>query len=293
MAGDDRRTVSVVGLGPMGTALAGAFLENGHPTTVWNRTASKAGDLVARGATHAATVSDAVSASTLVVVCVSVNEIVRKLLSSLDDDLSGKAIVNLTSGTPEEARETAVWAAEHGADYLDGAIMANPRHIGQLETMLLYSGSPVVFEAHEPTLSLLGGATHVGTDPGLASLFDAALGGLAWSTWSSFLHGAALVGTEDVKAMAFAPIAAQWLAAVAGIMADYARQVDDGHYPGDEETLEINAAAMDHLINASRAQGIGVDLPNFLKALTERAIAAGHGSDSFASVIEAIRTPSA
>ncbi|MFC7722700.1 NAD(P)-binding domain-containing protein [Nonomuraea recticatena] len=39
---DHRTPVTVLGLGSMGTALAEAFIEAGHPTTVWNRTASKA-----------------------------------------------------------------------------------------------------------------------------------------------------------------------------------------------------------------------------------------------------------
>ncbi|MER6985206.1 NAD(P)-binding domain-containing protein, partial [Streptomyces carpinensis] len=37
--------VSVLGLGPMGTALASAFLAAGHPLTVWNRTPGRAGGL--------------------------------------------------------------------------------------------------------------------------------------------------------------------------------------------------------------------------------------------------------
>ncbi|MFD0476016.1 NAD(P)-binding domain-containing protein [Nonomuraea thailandensis] len=41
--------VTVIGLGSMGTALAGAFTRAGHPTTVWNRTAAKAAPLVAVG----------------------------------------------------------------------------------------------------------------------------------------------------------------------------------------------------------------------------------------------------
>ncbi len=43
--------VTVLGLGALGKALATAFLTNGHPTTVWNRTADKADPLVALGAT--------------------------------------------------------------------------------------------------------------------------------------------------------------------------------------------------------------------------------------------------
>ncbi|MER6901101.1 NAD(P)-binding domain-containing protein, partial [Amycolatopsis sp. NPDC000740] len=49
MTGDIRTPVTVVGLGSMGRALAGAFLAAGHPTTVWNRTPDKAAPLVAGG----------------------------------------------------------------------------------------------------------------------------------------------------------------------------------------------------------------------------------------------------
>jgi glutamyl-tRNA reductase len=67
---DVRPAVTVIGLGEMGTALAGVFLEGGHPTTVWNRTPEKADALVAKGARWAVTVRDAVAASPLVVVSV-------------------------------------------------------------------------------------------------------------------------------------------------------------------------------------------------------------------------------
>lgn len=36
MTGQHRTPVTVVGLGSMGSALAEAFIDAGHPTTVWN-----------------------------------------------------------------------------------------------------------------------------------------------------------------------------------------------------------------------------------------------------------------
>lgn len=47
--------VSVVGLGAMGVALAGAFMNDGYSTTVRNRSATKAVELVAKGAIRADT----------------------------------------------------------------------------------------------------------------------------------------------------------------------------------------------------------------------------------------------
>jgi 3-hydroxyisobutyrate dehydrogenase-like beta-hydroxyacid dehydrogenase len=127
MSGENRSPVSVIGLGMMGSTLAGAFLNGGHPTTVWNRAAEKADPLLRKGATRAAAVVEAVSGSPVVVVCVSDYETVHEVLEPVGDDLSGRVIVNLTSGTPEQARETAVWATRRGADYLDGAIWPSPR----------------------------------------------------------------------------------------------------------------------------------------------------------------------
>ncbi len=50
---DRSSAVTVLGLGPMGRALATAFLEAGLRTTVWNRTPGRDADLVAKGAVSA------------------------------------------------------------------------------------------------------------------------------------------------------------------------------------------------------------------------------------------------
>ncbi|GAA3079292.1 hypothetical protein GCM10020000_76170 [Streptomyces olivoverticillatus] len=42
--------VTVIGLGAIGTALAGALVAAGHRTTVWNRTPGKGDALVEMGA---------------------------------------------------------------------------------------------------------------------------------------------------------------------------------------------------------------------------------------------------
>ncbi|MEY7981180.1 NAD(P)-binding domain-containing protein, partial [Streptomyces pilosus] len=65
-----RPSVTVLGLGPMGRALAAAFLDAGVRTTVWNRTPGRDGELVARGAVAAASPEEAVAAAPLTGVCV-------------------------------------------------------------------------------------------------------------------------------------------------------------------------------------------------------------------------------
>ncbi|UKY47705.1 NAD(P)-dependent oxidoreductase [Streptomyces inhibens] len=281
--------VTVLGLGSMGSALAAALLERGHPVTVWNRSARRADALVERGAHLAATPEEAIAASPLTLACVLDYEALHTVLDPVADSLAGKALVNLTSGSPEQAHEATAWARSHGADYLDGAIMTTPPGVGNPEMMFLYSGAHTVFEAHRPTLEALGDPLHLGTDPGLASLYDAALLGLMWSTMTGWLHGTALVGAEKTQATAFTPVAIRWLTAVAGFLTTYAPQVDAGHYPGDDATIDVQIAAIDHLIHAASARGIDNALPELLKTTMERAREAGHGPDSYASVIEVLK----
>src|SRR4051812_20584378 len=100
--------VTVLGLGPMGRALASAFAAH-HPTTVWNRTPGKGDNL---DVTVAETAAGAIAASPLVVVCVLDYRAVRSILDA--DALKGRTLVNLTGGSPQQAREMAGWAAGHG-----------------------------------------------------------------------------------------------------------------------------------------------------------------------------------
>ncbi|MDT0390324.1 NAD(P)-dependent oxidoreductase [Streptomyces dubilierae] len=287
-----QQAVTVLGLGQMGSALAAALLDRGHPTTVWNRTPGKAGPLAERGARAAATPREAIAASPLVIACVLDHEALHTVVDPAADTLRGRTLVNLTSGSPEQAREAAAWAASREADYLDGAIMTTPPGVGDPAMMVLYSGAEKVFETHRPALAALGDPLHLGADPGLASLYDAALLGLMWSTMTGWLHGTALVGAEGTPAAAFTPVALRWLTAVGGFLTRYAPQVDEGRYPGDDATVDVQIAAVDHLLHAAAARGVDNALPDLLKALMEKASAAGHGQDSYAALIEVLRPAS-
>jgi 3-hydroxyisobutyrate dehydrogenase-like beta-hydroxyacid dehydrogenase len=283
----NHEAVTVIGLGSMGTALAEAFRAAGRSTTVWNRTPGKADELVARGARRAETLADALAASPLIVVCVLDYDTTDALLAGHEEALAGRTLVNLSSGSPEQARAAAAWARGVGVEYLDGAIMITPPGIGSPDAMLLYSGNPASFERHKATLALLGDPIDLGDDAGAAALYDTALLGLMWSALSGWLHGAAVLAADGVSATAFTPTAQRWLAgAVTVFMGTYAPQVDAGAYPGDDATLDVHLAAMGHLVHAARARGVDTALPELSRAYVRRAIEAGHGSDSYARLIE-------
>ena len=276
--------VTVLGLGLMGRALAGAFVAAGHRTTVWNRTPGRE---VPPGARVAATAREAAAASPLVVVCVTDHEAVREVLDPLGDVLAGRVLVNLTSGTSQQARDLAGWAEKQDVGYLDRVVLAVPAAIGTAEGVVLLSGSGPAFDAHEATLRSLGaGTAYLGPDAGLAALYDMAMLSVMWNVVNGFLHGAALLRAAQVPAAAVAPVVNRGIESMTAWVTAYAAQVDAGEYPAVDATLDTHRAAMDHFIAESEALGVDTELPRFLKALTDRAAAGGHGGASYAVLVE-------
>ncbi|MGP3939459.1 NAD(P)-dependent oxidoreductase [Streptomyces sp. 6N106] len=279
--------VTVLGLGDMGTALARALVKAGHRTTVWNRTAAKAEALAAEGALTAGTAGEAVAASPLVVVCLLDYDSVRQVLEPLGDALSGKAVVNLTNGTPRQARDLAAWAAGHGAPYLDGGIMAVPPMIGTPAAFLLYSGSPVVFADHRAVLDLFGESHHLGEDPGRAPLYDLALLSAMYGMFSGVLHAYALVRSDGVAAADVAPLLGRWLTAMSGAVDGFAQQIDSGdHATGVVSNLAMQSAAFVNFTGSAGDQGISPELIAPIGDLMARRVADGHGHEGLSGLVE-------
>ncbi|MEU4210891.1 NAD(P)-binding domain-containing protein [Streptomyces sp. NPDC026206] len=289
--------VTVLGLGSVGTALAGALLAAGHRTTVWDRTkGTSQAPAGSGGAVRAGSATEAVTASPLVVICMATYEAVREALESVAaGGLDGRSVVNLTPGSPLDARAAADRARQHGARYLDGVLMPAPPGIGNRHSLVLCSGSRSVFDDHRRTLAALGEPVNLGTDTALASVYDTALLGLMWSTLAGWLHGAVLVGSDgpggNETATAYTRVAGRWLETVGRLMETYAQQIDSGQYPGDELTLHRHRSTLDLLVHASELRGVACDLPELLRELAGRAIAAGHGGDSYARLAEVMRKP--
>ncbi|MFD0142491.1 NAD(P)-dependent oxidoreductase [Streptomyces sp. NPDC127129] len=286
--------VTVIGLGSMGQAIAGAFLAGGHPTTVWNRTASKADALVSKGATLATTPAEAVEAGELVVVCVLDRDAAQEILNPVAGLLAGRGLLVLTSLSPTEANETSAWAAQENIAFLGGAIMATPDLIGNPEeASLLYAGSSTVFEKHKAALALLGTSTYLGDVAARASLLETGLLASMYSMFAGFFHGAALVGTQGVTAEEFTALAVPWLKAMTTFLPGQAEFIDKGDYTTDVQSLAFNKGGLDHIIHISEDQGIGTDVMKPIAELIDRQVEAGHGDDSLARLIEGIKNPKA
>ncbi|MFD4138482.1 NAD(P)-dependent oxidoreductase [Streptomyces sp. NPDC058572] len=282
--------VSVLGLGAMGSALAGALVKAGYATTVWNRSPEKADDLVAQGAEAAATAGDAVRAGRLVIACLLDHASVHEVLDPLSDELAGRTLINVTTTSPAQSRELAAWAAHAGVAYLDGGIMAVPHMIGRPGSSILYSGSADVFHQYKPLLDLWGTSTYFGEDAGLASLYDLALLAGMYVMFAGFMHGAAMVAPAGVTAGEFAAMATPWLTAMTGAFQGFAAVIDGGDYTVEGQQ-SLDFSNLSDLLAASSDQGISTEVVAMVQRLIQRQIDAGHGEEGFARIFESIKQP--
>lgn len=276
--------VTVLGLGAMGTALARAFLAAGHPTTVWNRTPGRSPEL---DVVRAATPAEAIAASPLVVVCLLVDDTVRSTLDGLD--LTGKTIVNLTHTSPQQARDTAQRLAP--AQYLDGGIMAVPAMIGTPAAFIIYSGAADTFDDHRSALSALARPVHVGSDPGLAALYDTALLSAMYGMFGGAQHALALIDSVRVPTVPFTEeFLLPWLTAMLGSLPRMAKDLDDGPEPGAAgSNLAMQATGFDDLLHTSVAQGIDPAMLVPMGELLRKAVAAGKGDADLSAAVRLLR----
>ncbi|MFD6245996.1 NAD(P)-dependent oxidoreductase [Streptomyces roseolus] len=287
-------SVTVIGLGPMGQAMAGAFLDRGYDVTVWNRTAARADALVARGAVLAPSVKESLAANELVVLSLTDYDAVYAALGPAEGALDGRVLVNLSSDTPEKARAAARWAAERGAVQLTGGVTVPPSGIGQAESSTFYSGPRDVFDRHRPALEVITGRTdHRGEDPGLAALMYQIGMVMFWTSMLSYWQAIALADANGLKAADILPHAVETAHSLPGFFAFYAERVDAGRHAGDVDRLAMGTASVEHVLHTHADAGVDTALPAAVVELFRRGMDAGHAADSFSSLVELLKKPAA
>lgn len=278
--------VSVLGLGGMGVALADALLKNGHDVTVWNRSPARADELADRGAAVAATPAHAVTASPLVLLCVTDVAAVSAVLDQVGEAIAGRVLVNLTTTTPAEAARTAAWVHERGAEYLGGAVQSLAAQIGTTEASLVYGGDRAVFERHAPTLAALGEPRLVGADAAAAARYDLAMHALWYDLQAAVLDAFALVGGDPADLV---PVAKRQLAYVVDDVAGTAREVRERTYAVGPAPLRDHAPVLEKIVELRRAEGMSPGRLAGLASIARDLVTRGHGDQGFNRVVEELK----
>ncbi len=286
-----RKNVTVIGLGAMGSALANALLAKELKVTVWNRNKAKAASLAHKGAMVAENVKAAIEASSLVVICVSDYKAAANIFSEVGkESLHGRTLVQLSTGTPKEARDFDAWARQQGANCLNGDILAWPRQIGTADATITFSGNSEIFKLFETELSALAGViSYLGEEPGASAvLFSAVLAYLA-GNWIGFCHGALICEKEGMRPDAFGELIYNISPILATESKHMGQVIQHNKFTDPESTINTTGLDLHLLVQQSKEAGISDELPKFAAGIFQRAIDAGYGAEEHAAIIKVMR----
>lgn len=285
------RQVSVLGLGTMGTALAGVLLDAGYAVTVWNRSAERAAVLVGQGATLAPSAAMAIAASPISIMCFIDFPASNSVLLDREVEAAarGKALVQLTTGQGVQARQQADWARRCEASYLAGGIQGWPRDIGKPDTLFIYGGDRACFNRYAALLSVLGGDTrYLGGDAGLASIVSLALGSVFVGGEIGFFEGAALSVASGARIEDYASMALKMLGLLDTCIRDAARRILTEDYRGDQATIDVYAAGKPAVEAIHKSAGVQSKIRDAYYSYLSQAQQAGNGGQDIAALFKVV-----
>lgn len=142
--------VTVIGLGNMGSGIAGRVKKAGYELSVWNRTASKMEPLVREGALGCSTIQDAVNGADIVITSLMDDESIlhategaRGMISVLKP---GAIHACTTTISPDCANKLEGIHKTHGSHYVSACVVGRPDAAEAGKLLTLLAGNSEVIE---------------------------------------------------------------------------------------------------------------------------------------------------
>lgn len=275
----------------MGAAIARAFITPGHDVCVWNRSPDKMRPLAELGAHCAASAEEAVAAAPLTVICVDDYAATRELIdkSGLGKQLGGKVLVQVSTGTPKEARDLETWAFEQNAEYLDGAILAYPREIGH-DALIAIAGATETFQQHESLLGALSsGIRYLGPSVGAAAALDVAILSYYVCTHLGLIHGALVCESEDISPELLASVIVDSMPSDVEEIRHLGEVLQTGDFANPGASIGVYSGVLDRILEQARDASINAEIAEFADKLYKRGIAAGLEQQEVVALIKLLR----
>lgn len=286
--------VGFVGLGAMGSRMAGRLLDAGDELYGNNRTKSKAQPLIDRGMTWRETPSEVAAAADVVFSMVTDDAALEAIASGADGVLAGlepgKVYVDMSTVSPRASRSVAERVAATGAQMLDAPVSGSIPQAESGTLAIFVGGSDEAFATASPLLSQLGQAvTHVGANGQgllikLAVNISLAVQTLAFSEGLLLAERGGIDPERAADAMITSSIASPMLKARVPLLLDLPQQA----------WFDVALMAKDIHLAREEADALAIELPsaNTVDAVLARASALGFAHRDIAALHEVLAAQS-
>lgn len=285
-----KKRVAILGLGLMGSGMAGRLHSAGFPLTVYNRNPEKTSPFAKAGAKVAGSPREAAANSDVIISIVADDAASRGVWLGENGALAGASpgTVLIESGTLTVGwiKELAAVAAQRGCEFLDAPVTGTKPQATAGQLRFLVGGSAAALETVRPVLSVLGheivhlGPTGSGALMKLVNNFVCAvqLGSLAEAV---ALMGAG--GLDRDKALAVLTSGAPGSPLVKTASA----RAISGE-PGVNFYLRLMAKDISYAMEEATARGVPMQTAASALAVFQHAIDAGRGELDLSAIIGSV-----
>jgi len=203
--------VGLIGLGLMGKPMGRNWLKAGFPLTVWNRTQSRAEDLLREGAKWGASPREVAAASDVLFTIVSDPPALEQVLwganGAIEGLKRGSVLVDSSTVSPGLARRAAAACEERGIEFLDAPVTGGTWGAEAGELVFMIGGKQETLTRVEPVLQAVGkrffllGPNGAGQTVNLAMNMILALQVEAFSEALALVTGSGVAGEKLVEVL--------------------------------------------------------------------------------------------
>jgi 3-hydroxyisobutyrate dehydrogenase len=284
--------IGFAGLGTMGAAMAANLCRAGFEVTVWNRTPNRASDLVALGATEAASAADLGRASDIAVMCVSDTPDVEAVLFGEDGVSHGLAagglVVDCSTISPEATATFAARLAGAGVGYVDAPVSGGSEGARNATLTIFVGGDSASVARARPVLEALGKTiTHfgpAGSGQAVKAVNQVVISGVYLAVAEGMvLAMRAGLDPEAVAGALGGGVAGSW------VLANRSGRMIANEYPlGFRTSLHLKDLAI--ALELARSNGVALPVAALTAQLEAGLVARGYGDEDMSNLARAIRS---
>ncbi|WP_239723975.1 MULTISPECIES: NAD(P)-dependent oxidoreductase [unclassified Mammaliicoccus] len=154
------KTIGFVGTGVMGKSMAGHLIDKGYEVNVYNRTKSKADDLVEKGATWCDTIATLSEKSDIIISIVGYPKDVESIYLSqggiLNHAKANSIVIDMTTSSPALAHDIYEKAKERNIKSLDAPVSGGDVGAKNAALTIMVGGDQEAYNQVEDIFNLLG-----------------------------------------------------------------------------------------------------------------------------------------
>ena len=137
--------VGVIGIGLVGSALAGRFRQAGRSVVGYDPRPEARAALAAVGGEAADSAGTAAKNAPVIVLSLPDSDAVESVIREIESVLPGRTVVDTTTGDPDRTAALGERLKAAGADYLDATIVGSSRLVREGMAVVVAGGEPAVF----------------------------------------------------------------------------------------------------------------------------------------------------